>query len=292
MIDLMQNSDSLNVPFIVIATPVEEVGRDHDFDWAIIDASSVQSIVQTAGRVNRHRLEKVQQPNIVIPEWNYRYCERRDIEKRKQQSKQRRPVFIYPGYEGYGVSATSTYSSQRLNELLPWDHQSQLVINARLRFDQVGCLFAKLDDEQIKDFCKNYFNDQGEQLFSRSDVDASIMTENIYNITPLRERNYQETYMFEWAESLIVKKQVYGFDEKATKNLKYRKYGLVWEQVKFEEIPAKSQAWLALTPQQMKDYCYEYQIANEQGCRISLTPYNRDEVPTWSYDYGFGVFTH
>ena len=40
--------------------------------------------------------------------------------------------------------------------------------------------------------------------------------------------------------------------------------------------------------QQMKDYCYEYQIANEQGCRISLTPYNRDE-PTWSYDYGFGV---
>ncbi len=64
----------------MIATPVEEVGRDHDFDWAIIDASSVQSIVQTAGRVNRHRLEKVQQPNIMIPQWNYRYCERRDIE--------------------------------------------------------------------------------------------------------------------------------------------------------------------------------------------------------------------
>ena len=84
-------------------------------------------------------------------------------------------------------------------------------------------------------------------------------------------------------------KQVYGFDEKATKTLKYPKYGLVWDLVKFEEIPAKPQAWLALDPQQMKDYCYEYQIANEQGCRISLTPYNRDEVPTWSYDYGFGV---
>ncbi|MDR8345993.1 hypothetical protein FPK41_23920, partial [Acinetobacter baumannii] len=63
IINLIQKSSSLNIPFIVIATPVEEVGRDHDFDWAIIDASSVQSIVQTAGRVNRHRLEKVQQPN-------------------------------------------------------------------------------------------------------------------------------------------------------------------------------------------------------------------------------------
>ncbi|MDH2484377.1 type I-F CRISPR-associated helicase Cas3f [Acinetobacter baumannii] len=289
IIDLIQKSNSLNIPFIVIATPVEEVGRDHDFDWAIIDASSVQSIVQTAGRVNRHRLEKVQQPNIMIPQWNYRYCERRDIEKLKQQSKQRRPVFVYPGYEGYGSSVTSTYSSHDLSELLPWDHQSQLVINARLRFDQVNCLFAKHDDQQIGNFCQNYFNDQGEQLFSRSDVDASIMTENIYNLTPLRERNYQETYMFEWTNSLIVKKQVYGFDEKATKTLKYPKYGLVWDLVKFEEIPAKPQAWLALDPQQMKDYCYEYQIANEQGCRISLTPYNRDEVPTWSYDYGFGV---
>lgn len=289
MIDLIQKSNSLNIPFIVIATPVEEVGRDHDFDWAIIDASSVQSIVQTAGRVNRHRLEKVQQPNIMIPQWNYRYCEQRDIEKNKQQNKQRRPVFVYPGYEGYGLSVTSTYSSQDLSELLPWDHQSQLVINARLRFDQIDCLFAKYDDQQIGSFCQNYFNDQGEQLFSRADVDASIMTENIYNLTPLRERNYQEIYMFEWAENLIVKKQVYGFDEKATKTLKYPKYGLVWDQVKFEEIPAKSQAWLALNPQQMQDYCNEYQIAREQGCRISLTLYKRDEMSTWAYDYGFGV---
>jgi CRISPR-associated endonuclease/helicase Cas3 len=39
----------------------------------------------------------------------------------------------------------------------------------------------------------------------------------------------------------------------------------------------------------MQDYCNEYQIAHEQGCRISLTLYNRDEMPTWSYDYGFGV---
>ncbi|WP_436868807.1 type I-F CRISPR-associated helicase Cas3f [Acinetobacter courvalinii] len=289
MIDLIQKSNSLNIPFVVIATPVEEVGRDHDFDWAIIDASSVQSIVQTAGRVNRHRLEKIQQPNVMIPQWNYRYCEQRDIERLKQQSKQRKPVFVYPGYEGYGSSDISTYSPQDLSELLPWDHQSQLVINARLRFDQVNCLFAKYDDQQIRSFCQNYFNDQGEQLFSRSDVDASIMTENIYNLTPLRERNYQETYRFEWTDSLIVKKQVYGLDEKATKTLKYPKYGLVWDQVEFEEIPAKPQAWLALDPQHMQDYCDEYQIANEQGCRISLTPYSRDEVPTWSYDYGFGV---
>lgn len=111
-------------------------------------------------------------------------------------------------------SVASTYPTQDLNELLPWDNQSQLVINARLRFDQVNCLFAQYDDGQIRSFCQNYFNDQGEQLFSRSDVDASIMTENIYKLTPLRERNHQEIYMFEWSDHLVTKKQVYGFDEK------------------------------------------------------------------------------
>lgn len=44
-----------NVIFVVVATPVEEVGRDHDFDWAIVEPSSYRSIIQLAGRVLRHR---------------------------------------------------------------------------------------------------------------------------------------------------------------------------------------------------------------------------------------------
>jgi len=40
---------------IVIASPVEEVGRDHDFDWGIIEPTSSRSILQSMGRINRHR---------------------------------------------------------------------------------------------------------------------------------------------------------------------------------------------------------------------------------------------
>ncbi|MBF4295887.1 type I-F CRISPR-associated helicase Cas3, partial [Vibrio anguillarum] len=39
-----------NLIFILVATPVEEVGRDHDFDWAVIEPSSFRSIIQMAGR--------------------------------------------------------------------------------------------------------------------------------------------------------------------------------------------------------------------------------------------------
>ncbi|MEI8235768.1 MAG: type I-F CRISPR-associated helicase Cas3f, partial [Methylococcaceae bacterium] len=59
-----------NVLFILVATPVEEVGRDHDFDWAIIEPSSYRSIIQLAGRVRRHRQTTVEQPNIAIMQYN------------------------------------------------------------------------------------------------------------------------------------------------------------------------------------------------------------------------------
>ena len=50
----------------------EEVGRDHDFDWAIIEPSSYRSIIQLSGRVLRHRkLEQdIQKPNIALMQYN------------------------------------------------------------------------------------------------------------------------------------------------------------------------------------------------------------------------------
>jgi CRISPR-associated endonuclease/helicase Cas3 len=53
-----------------VATPVEEVGRDHDFDWAVIEPSSYRSIIQLAGRVRRHRKEAISTPNIAIMQYN------------------------------------------------------------------------------------------------------------------------------------------------------------------------------------------------------------------------------
>src|SRR5690606_25944975 len=60
----LNGTDAEHVIFILVATPVEEVGRDHDFDWAIIEPSSYRSIIQLTGRVLRHRkLEQdIQQP--------------------------------------------------------------------------------------------------------------------------------------------------------------------------------------------------------------------------------------
>lgn len=48
--------------FLVLGSPVTEVGRDHDYDWAVIEPSSVRSLIQLAGRVRRHRPGRARHP--------------------------------------------------------------------------------------------------------------------------------------------------------------------------------------------------------------------------------------
>jgi len=80
-------SEAENIIFIVVATPVEEVGRDHDFDWAVIEPSSYRSFIQLAGRVLRHRKKTIQQPNIALLQHNLRGLNNKE------------KAFCYPGYE-------------------------------------------------------------------------------------------------------------------------------------------------------------------------------------------------
>lgn len=96
------------VLFIVVATPVEEVGRDHDFDWAVIEPSSYRSIIQLAGRVLRHRLCLTDRtvPNVAVMQFNI-----------KGFKHEKGLAFIRPGYE----SKTYQLQSHDLMQLINID---------------------------------------------------------------------------------------------------------------------------------------------------------------------------
>ena len=281
IIGIVQHSDGADIPFIVIATPVEEVGRDHDFDWAVIDASSIQSIVQTAGRVNRHRLTPVREANIVIPQFNYRYCQNQD-----QADGKKRAAFKWPGYEAYQSSSKENcYSSQDVKDLITWQ-DGRVVIDARLRFDTEDCKFAFEDDAQIKKFCKNYFYMDGPAYFSNSQVDACLLTEAIYTQTPLREIQKQKVYTFDYTDELRVTHLPDG-------HLKYdpatKRYQQAKDSVLFLSEPVPDNAWLSLHPKQLIELCISKAVKVEDGCKVSLPVYS-DESPQWTYHYGFGLY--
>lgn len=59
---------------IVCTTNILETGRDFDFDWACSDLLSVRSLIQLAGRVKRHRMEKTVAPNMALFKTPHHYA--------------------------------------------------------------------------------------------------------------------------------------------------------------------------------------------------------------------------
>lgn len=90
----LANSETTHHLFIVLGSPVTEVGRDHDYDWAIVEPSSMRSLIQLAGRVWRHRPEKTAgTANLLIWEKNFR------VLNDAQQDKDLTPLYVKPGFE-------------------------------------------------------------------------------------------------------------------------------------------------------------------------------------------------
>lgn len=100
----LENSSAEHVIFILVATPVEEVGRDHDFDWAIIEPSSFRSIIQLSGRVLRHRQKTPTKPNVALMQYNLN-----SIAKGEKI-----PAYHHPGYEGKGIFKLKTHDLTQL----------------------------------------------------------------------------------------------------------------------------------------------------------------------------------
>ncbi len=102
--NLVNKKAEKNQLFIVLASPVAEVGRDHDYDWAVIEPSSMRSIIQIAGRVLRHRENVPKQENILL------------INQNIKQLKDNERCFNQPGFEVENLKLK--LNKHRLREVL------------------------------------------------------------------------------------------------------------------------------------------------------------------------------
>ena len=91
--------------FIVLGSPVTEVGRDHDYDWTVVEPSSMRSLIQLAGRVRRHRPGAVGGVNMAVLDSNLRHFK-----------KPGKPAYEKPGFET--AHAPFQLKSHHLHDLL------------------------------------------------------------------------------------------------------------------------------------------------------------------------------
>lgn len=90
--------------FVVFASPVAEVGRDHDYDWAIAEPSSMRSLIQLAGRIQRHRKRVSAHPNLLI------------LNRNVKALRGGMPAYCQPGFESNEFQLANHDMAQSLRQ--------------------------------------------------------------------------------------------------------------------------------------------------------------------------------
>lgn len=261
--------------FVVLGTAVVEVGRDHDYDWAVVEPSSMRSIIQLAGRVQRHRQKIAHEPNILL------------LDKNSKGLTGRNPVFTKPGFETAVLSLNSSRLSENL-ELQQYQH-----IDAAPRILERAALqpTTNLVDLEHTSMRHTLFG-SGDQRYPASlwwEHEATWCAE-IQHHTRFRNSPKDEQFVL-LAEDEGDPLLFYQISEKGDL--------LAVEKEQFQRpvitTAAGVQPWLPLAldaelleladseGRQLHDVCMRY-------TQIRLVEHERAECPHWQYEPVFGVF--
>lgn len=107
----VEKSEKKNIIFIVVATPVEEVGRDHHFDWGVIEPSSMMSVIQTIGRIGRHfDPTEAESNNVRVHVLNKNW--RHFVGDGRTGNKNMKIVYTMPGYQAEIDNGVKTHQAK------------------------------------------------------------------------------------------------------------------------------------------------------------------------------------
>jgi CRISPR-associated endonuclease/helicase Cas3 len=183
----LKTSAAENNIFIVLGTSVVEVGRDHDYDWAIAEPSSLRSIIQLAGRIQRHRQQPPESANLVVLNQNIRALKGEKV------------AYCKPGFE----TPDLPLSSKDLNELLTTE------------LDNISAMPRIIEPKwQQADFAKDRKNTKlaanpvkslaiQEHRALRISLDTLGANENFFNSAKPASIWWSETPAIDWSAEFI-----------------------------------------------------------------------------------------
>ena len=243
----IEKSIGRSARIIVVATPVEEVGRDHDFDWTIIEPSSTQSIVQTAGRVNRHRQDSVSEPNVAILQFNFKEVERKGC----------KAVFTRPGFENYD---NSTHPDHDMRSLID-EPKINTRLDSSLRFDTASHKFSEYDTNSISESLKKFI---GPIIKNES----KWMDSDFYMEASLRDEDKMDSWYFDedgnWYKKDFVIQNGYRISKPIQRNSRW----------KFQD---KSNELFVLSLNEMRQLADDVGIAHDEAFSVQVYPDFQDE---------------
>jgi CRISPR-associated endonuclease/helicase Cas3 len=196
----LDNHSAQNVIFIVVATPVEEIGRDHDFDWAVIEPSSFRSIIQLAGRVMRHRNRPIQQANITLMQYNLKAIQGKA------------EAYCHPGYEKPAGDQGGKFKLQTHDlEILLDGTGIETSINALPRIQKKETLQAKLRladlEHETLHFLLTNYEKQGPEALQGWLTQCWWLTAVPQVLTPFRQNTSSLRLCRIWDDGMVTFKE-------------------------------------------------------------------------------------
>ena len=286
----IDKSEGEDISFFLIATPVEEVGRDHDFDWALVEPSSYRSVIQLAGRVRRHRSapEELFSTNMGIMQCN--------LKAAKEGSVSNGSVYINPGYE----LLREPLESHDLHDLLD-EAMIQRSIDAVPRIIKAVSLNYRKNFIDLEHYCMERFNDidsVGPAKIHGWTDESWWMTAMPQKINPFRESFIQEISAFRVYERGCFKFAEYSsytnsFEE-VTVTLNIKLYELSNEQIERlwlrRDYKEALQEYLQYNSSDALDFLDEDGKLEKISKQFGEIQIPEESNPKWFYSDDLGLF--
>lgn len=202
--------------FVVLGSPVMEVGRDWSAHWAIAEPSAMRSLIQLAGRIRRHQNHQADQPNIYVFNKNIRACIGEVV------------AYTKPGAESQNMhlEEKNLMSSTEPSQISPLDAKPRIKERDEL---MPAKNWVDLEHVQLK---HSLFlasgNKQAAELWWTKTAD---LTAEYQRRTPFRQSSPQIDYfasieseqdeitMYAWEKNQLVKKDLSQFEKVVTPQL-------------------------------------------------------------------------
>lgn len=266
--------------FVVLASPVAEVGRDHDYDWAIVEPSSMRSIIQLAGRVLRHRDHVPETANILLLNENYRALVHKPV------------CFEKPGFE----SAELQLAEKDLNSLLDTDQYQTINAVPRITlpnsYKEKSSPFSNLVDLEHKALEMRLFgNKQGAKIWWRNNPYwcGEVQRQQRFRASPQDEAYYL------WLEDSYTEPR-WKWKNEHVYPAKFADHGsIVISSGKDLEIGEGNHVWFKLDPltiysELANDFAIELVEVSRRFGEVRLIDYESNRQQEYLYHPNLGLY--
>ncbi|MDR9890639.1 type I-F CRISPR-associated helicase Cas3f [Pseudenterobacter timonensis] len=257
--------------YVVLGTSVLEVGRDFDADWGIIEPSSMRSLIQFAGRIQRHRQIVPCHENLAILNRNIRALRGDTV------------AYCMPGFE----SKAYPLSNHDLSALLPEACWRRINAVPRIIENQPDNELASLEHRRLRSALLE--NDDSAQAIAAHWWRLPVTwCGELQRRTPFRESTPQESYFLAMEEE----------DDEPVFCLMQADGGLKPSHL-FEEQPLVMAegvtSWLAINYREVllslaEEKQKELQVVSTRYGEVTVNSGKEDATERWRYHPILGVF--